>query len=142
VKSDFASEVGGDRGTWSNGVAQAQAQRSGGCSTVPHCCGQRQRGVGTLDAWRLLVRLAFDCLVESWQVLRRRGWQGLCLPGPRPLDGLPVWRYAARQVAAGDAPRRTGRPCPRPRARGPGVPSFGWRCTGPTCSVTARPQCT
>lgn len=65
---------------WGRGVMGSR-RRSGGYSTVPHC----SAAWGRMAA---LVRLAFDCLVESWQALRRWGWQGVFLPGPRPLDGL------------------------------------------------------
>ena len=106
VKSDIAGEAGGGRGAsaccaagvgaWSNGVAQRRVQ------------------CGSAAAWgraALLVRRAFDCLVESWQALRRRGLAGRCPPGPRPLDGdgLPL-------MALGESPPVTR--CSSPAARG------------------------
>jgi len=88
VKSDFASEAG--PGVVGDGSA----------------C--RAAGVGTRGA---LARRAFDCLVESWQALRRRGLAGRCPPGPRPLDGdgLPL-------MALGESPPVTR--CSSPAARG------------------------
>ena len=90
VKSDIAGEAGGGRGRlcllccWRGGVES-----------------RRRVQCGSAAAWgraALLVRRAFDCLVESWQAMRRRGLAGRCPPGQwTAARGRHRWRSASRR---------------------------------------------